>query len=547
MRARDLALAASVALAALVALAAPHPARADAPTRRFGVLVAHHDGGPGTTPLRYARRDAEKVRAVLEELGGAEPDDVVLLSDPTAEEVEAALSRVDAAIARAQSGGAHTTLVVYYSGHARGGELRLGATRLPLARLRAAIGRAAADVRIGILDACESGAITRTKGGRPVPALTLSAGEAAPTRGLVLIASSAENEASQESDLIGGSYFTHYLVSGLRGDADTSGDRRVTLAEVYQYAYQKTVLETVDTRGGVQHPTYGFDLEGSGQLVLTELARVRSGVVLGAGLDGRFLVVDRARGELVAELTKAGPAPRAVALVAGRYRIKRRLGDVLELAEVTVPRDAQVPLEAAAFRRAGLDEDTGKGLLFDGEGLAAPDALDRWQLGAQLGVQLFLSGEVRDTLFPPVVLVGVGVARDGILGGRLGVDAALGRADGQTLRLGALSLPYDFFAARVGVELTWIFGSPRAGLLVGPRLGGHYARRSFPNDPVLAERPQDHFGIAPAATGGFRIALDEDAHVVVEGRAHLGVLPFGVDANRVLTFVEGALWLAYRP
>src|SRR5690606_19692291 len=122
--------------------------------------------------------------------------------------------------------------VFYYSGHADAGELRLGASRYPMARLRERLAASPAAVRIALLDACRSGAITRTKGARRVPAFAVDTGPRA-ARGLVILTSSAKDEDSQESDRIGGSFFTHALVSGMLGEADASGDGRVTLAEAY--------------------------------------------------------------------------------------------------------------------------------------------------------------------------------------------------------------------------------------------------------------------------------------------------------------------------
>ena len=86
----------------------------------------------------------------------------------------------------------------------------------------------------------------RSKGVRAAPAFDVQQAQAASTRphGLVLIASSSADEESQESDEIGASFFTHYLASGLLGDADASGDGKVTLSEAYAYAYARTVGET---------------------------------------------------------------------------------------------------------------------------------------------------------------------------------------------------------------------------------------------------------------------------------------------------------------
>ena len=107
---------------------------------------------------------------------------------------------------------------------------------------------APADVRIGFFDSCQSGVITRSKGARPAPAFDVTRAKESGPRGLVLIASSAADEESQESDEIAASFFTHYLASGLLGDADASGDGKVTLAEAYAYAYGRTVGSTAETR-----------------------------------------------------------------------------------------------------------------------------------------------------------------------------------------------------------------------------------------------------------------------------------------------------------
>ena len=48
-------------------------------------------------------------------------------------------------------------------------------------------------------------------------------------RGTAFIASTAVGEAAQESQALGGSFFTHHLETGLRGAADADGDGLVTL------------------------------------------------------------------------------------------------------------------------------------------------------------------------------------------------------------------------------------------------------------------------------------------------------------------------------
>src|SRR6202008_258808 len=105
-----------------------------------------------------------------------------------------ALRDLEQRAATAREQGEETLLLVYYSGHAKDGELRLRDTRLPLAELRSHLQDAPADVRIGLLDSCQSGAIPRLKGVRAVPAFDVQRAREAGPRGLVLIASSAADE-----------------------------------------------------------------------------------------------------------------------------------------------------------------------------------------------------------------------------------------------------------------------------------------------------------------------------------------------------------------
>jgi uncharacterized caspase-like protein len=96
-------------------------------------------------------------------------------------------------------------------------------------------------MRILIVDACRSGSLTRVKGGTPAPPFDVHVRGSDGSEGAAFLTSSAANEDAQESDALQGSFFTHYLVSGLLGAADSDGDRRVSLSEAYAYAYEGTL------------------------------------------------------------------------------------------------------------------------------------------------------------------------------------------------------------------------------------------------------------------------------------------------------------------
>ncbi|MEL6545306.1 MAG: caspase family protein, partial [Myxococcota bacterium] len=247
-----------------VALAVVRPANAG---KRVALLVAHPFGGSGLIPLRYTENDLERMREVLASLGNFAEEDIVL---SYGEDADTVVSRFYDASSRLS--GSDDVFVFYYSGHAKDGALRLGDTRLPLVEVHDLIAQSGAELRIGFLDSCRSGGITRVKGAKLKAPVPIRVDDAVTQNGTVLITASSENEDAQESDAIQGSFFTHYITSGLRGAADENLDGDVTLSEAYGYAYAYTVSRTIGTRGGVQHPTYRFDLRGAGNVVLTRPA-----------------------------------------------------------------------------------------------------------------------------------------------------------------------------------------------------------------------------------------------------------------------------------
>lgn len=290
-----------------------------AATKRIAVVVGNNVGNGGQTALHYAESDAAKVGRVLTELGGVAPDDLFLLQGKSVAAVTETLALAKRRIAALRKDPTNRiVLMFYFSGHSDGIALELGRDRLTFAELRRWLAAAGADVRVALVDSCKSGALLAAKGGTPGQGFQIRLTDDLVSTGEALLTSSAANEIALESREIGGSFFTHHFVSGLRGAADTSGDGRVTLSEAYQYAYTHTIVTTGDTVVGTQHPTYDYRLSGQGELVLADLATRSATLVLPRGFD-RILVIDLARGQVTAEVTSA-PGPIAVA--PGAYAVR---------------------------------------------------------------------------------------------------------------------------------------------------------------------------------------------------------------------------------
>ncbi len=521
------------ALAACLCALFSASAALGAEPRRFALCIGNLDGGAGTRPLRYPERDARRIHDILTRLGGVKREDARLLLGADSREVRRALGELSAAILRAKAEGAATQLVVYYSGHARDGDLRLGSSRLPLEELRLALASSPADVRIGFIDSCQSGAITRRKGLREAPAMDVdqlrSAAASAP-KGLVLIASSAADEESQESDEINASFFTHYLATGLLGDADTSGDGKVTLAEAYAYTYGRTLGATSSSRAGAQHPVYQFDLGGAGDVVLTELSPANGGLVFASAQEGLFTVLDGSR-RAIAEVAKAPGSSRSLSLAPGRYLVKKRLEDSLLVGEVEVD-DRMQPLDETRLLRTPLSKDPQKGA--DGA---------RWSVTPMFLYQRFFDDGARNGLFPPALLFGVDLADRDDLGHGLawGLDLAAG-GGAATLALDQQSSVNFTFAELGGGASLWRdFPVGPLSLQLGARVGFIYLHRAFDNRPDLPS--QYFFTLTPGLTAAvsWRFANRWTAL----GRARLNYLFYNVDKNQSLGFADFGLGVEY--
>jgi hypothetical protein len=326
--------------------------------RRFALVVGANRGAADRVPLRYAVADAERFAEVVTQMGGVRSADRIVLRDPSRQALLEALTRTGAQAGLAKGEHGRVEVIVYFSGHADDQGLMLGREVLPYRELRAAVGSMGADVGITILDACASGAITRLKGGRTHPAFLT--GGANVVKGYAFLTSSSENETAQESERLRGSFFTHALVSGLRGAADVSGDGRVTLNEVYQFAFHETLVQTTAADGGAQHPSYDIKMAGTGEVVMTDLRQTSASLILGEDYDGRFFVLSQER-RLVAELFKPRGRKVELGLDAGEYEVLFQQDQQRLVSKVTLVEGQHKELLRSELREAPRHATTRRG------------------------------------------------------------------------------------------------------------------------------------------------------------------------------------------
>jgi len=286
--------------------------------RRYALFVGANDGGSGRVYLRYAETDALSMAEVMRNIGGIDPSNSRILLNPESADLAESLESLSRLAEAGRKENSRVEFLLYYSGHSDEYGLLLKGQNFPYQRLKEAIQNVTADVHIAILDSCSSGSFTRLKGGQKQRPFLLD--ESVDTSGYAFLTSSSENEAAQESDEIEGSFFTHFLLTGLMGAADHTKNGQVSLNEAYSYASEQTLARTELTMAGAQHPSYDMKLSGSGDLVLTDIRSSSASLMITPEILGRLFIRDGS-GKLIAEINKHGKDSFIMALPPGYYTV----------------------------------------------------------------------------------------------------------------------------------------------------------------------------------------------------------------------------------
>lgn len=173
-------------------------------------------------------------------------------------------------------------LVLYFSGHGIRDEIgalylavqntnryRLRTTAIKSDFIRESMDQSRSRRQILILDCCNSGAFSQgTKAVTGGSIGTASAFEGNGYGRIVLTASDSTQFAWEGDKVIGeteNSLFTHFLIKGLEGEADTDHDGRITVDDLYDYAYEKIVTITPKQTPGK------WSYKQQGEIALREL------------------------------------------------------------------------------------------------------------------------------------------------------------------------------------------------------------------------------------------------------------------------------------
>lgn len=308
-----------IVIATILCLLFPSAASAE----RYALVVGNNRGGPDEETLQHAESDARRMQATFTDVSRVRPENLILVEGGNASELRRAFELLAYRIRRDTG---DTLFFFFFSGHADGSGLHLGDDRIDFKDLRKLLIDVPADARVAVLDACQAGILTRTKGGAQGQPFAVGERQEA-ANGLAILASTTDREFAQESDTLRGSFFTHHFEAALRGLADRNKNGQVSLSEAFDYAATQTLTSTSRTSAGPQHASFRYDITGVKEPVLA-FPRVGASGYAFVILDqpGWYLIYTDS-GELVSEFQSAGAD--TLPIPAGQFEVvQRSVGEV---------------------------------------------------------------------------------------------------------------------------------------------------------------------------------------------------------------------------
>ncbi len=212
---------------------------ADGRARMYAVVVGI-GAYTAMKTLNYTDDDAYQMFAFLKspEGGGLGDDQIEILVDEraTAANIERALAEK---LGRAD---ADDIVVFYYSGHGVDGyfipvDFDGVNNLLSHKRVEQLLSGSAARHKLVVADACHSGSLLAARSSTSRSSERLYEAFAKSQGGTALLLSSRTEEVSLEASGLRSGVFSHYLMRGMKGEADADADRIVTVTELFQFLY----------------------------------------------------------------------------------------------------------------------------------------------------------------------------------------------------------------------------------------------------------------------------------------------------------------------
>lgn len=209
-----------------------------------------------------------------------------------------------------------------------------------IAELRRILRKSKAQRRVLILDACHSGGEKSSETAKM--SQSFEDDLRADSEGIVTLASCRAEETSLEAPSKGHGLFTYWLIQGLKGEADTTGDRnhRIDILELYRFVSDRVKQEAMAEFRHLQRPTLIAAISGQIELAVVDQSSAKPAPDRTADrpADGKLIVApDRLTAVVHAPLKSASTADMLEAKQQLRIKAQSILKAALEERGFTDP------------------------------------------------------------------------------------------------------------------------------------------------------------------------------------------------------------------
>jgi hypothetical protein len=209
--------------------------------------------------LRYTDDDAYHLYAFLKSPeGGAIPDENIAVLVDDAATRKNILGEMSSIFSKAD---ANDVIILYMSGHGLDGafvpvDFDGVNNLLAYDDILAMINTSAAKHKLYITDACHSGSMYAAKSGYDSPLRDFYSRFNTTKASSAIITSSKKDEVSLEYSGMRHGVFSHYLIEGLKGDANKNDDKVITVKELFDYISLNVRHHTANGQNPAIHGQY---------------------------------------------------------------------------------------------------------------------------------------------------------------------------------------------------------------------------------------------------------------------------------------------------
>lgn len=433
-------------------------------------------------PLHYASRDAKEMAETFRHAGTFDEDRIYLLTNQPLEKIKASLEEVKGRVRELRKAGTESLVLIYYSGHGSAEGLHVRGQILSREDLSRYLESLESNLKILILDACESGDFLRNKGGRLVDAPKVVMVDRLESKGTILISSSSRGEMAQESEDYRGAVFTHHFLNGMRGLADYDGDKSIRLMEAFDYARVSTKREEIMGQVSQQNPGFDFDMTGEADPVVARIGNQQSQLLLQHMPLGPMEIYNGNSMQLEGRAWLTGQDSVRFSLPSNKYVLAYREKGESRIAEVDLTWQRTALVSPPMFRRKAKSMLSEKGgrileMHFNGVQLSARRAPMFKDLTLSQAEYVFRGYWTKQTL-------GLSFAQTRLDGGPTGLE--------NSIRMGGLGYSME----------TPVLRGVHGQLLVGAQASYHWLFQTVKDN---------RFGEAPVVAGGRSLDTERES------------------------------------